>query len=227
LDNPLWLKGDPIELNYEVTPGENTSAVQKTFVRALYDENYLYFGFQCLDTNPEQIRANISDRDKIYQDDWVFVGIDSYGDYRSSYELVVNPYGVQGDLLATSNGEDASVDWIWYSAAAINSNGWTAEMKIPFSSLNFSEKDIQTWRLNILRCLPRASRTQNSWMPFNRNIAGIMFQAGYLEGLKNIKAGSSIEFLPYAMGQKSGQIVDHDNANSGFKYDNVQGRIGG
>lgn len=227
LDNPLWLRADPVELNYEVTPAENTPAVLKTLVRTLYDENYLYFGFQCFDANPEQIRANISDRDKIYQDDWVFVGIDTYGDFRISYEIVVNPYGIQGDLLTTINGEDASVDWIWHSAASINENGWTAEMKIPFSSLNFSEKEIQTWRLNILRCIPRASRTQNSWVPFNRNISGIMTQAGYLEGLKNIKPGSSLEFLPYAMGQKNGQIVDSKNPNSGFKYDDIQGRIGG
>ena len=120
LDNPIWLKAKPVELNYEVTPGENTPAGQKTYVRALYDENYLYFGFQCMDTNPDEIRANISDRDKIFQDDWVFVGIDTYGDFQRSYELVVNSYGIQGDLLATINGEDASIDWIWYAKAARN-----------------------------------------------------------------------------------------------------------
>lgn len=227
LDNPVWLQAAPVELNYEVTPGENTPAPQKTLVRALYDQNYLYFGFQCFDTHPEQIRANISDRDKIFQDDWVFVGIDTYGDYQRSYELAVNPYGIQGDLLATINGEDASVDWIWYATTAMNGKGWTAEMKIPFSSLNFPDKENQTWRLNILRCIPRASRTQTSWIPFDRNISGIMTQAGYLEGLKDIKAGSSLELLPYAIGQKNGQLLDASNPNSGFKYDNIQGRIGG
>jgi hypothetical protein len=227
MDNPEWLKADPVELKYEVTPGENTPAGQKTLVRAMYDQNYLYFGFQCFDTTPELIRANISDRDKIYQDDWVFVGIDTYGDYQRSYELVVNCYGIQGDLLATSNGEDGSVDWIWYGSAARNDKGWTAEMKVPFSSLNFPDQNEQTWRLNIIRCLPRASRTQTSWTPFNRNISGIMTQAGWLTGLKNIKAGSSVELLPYAMGQKNGQLTDSDIPNSGFKYDDIQGRIGG
>jgi hypothetical protein len=227
LDNPLWSQADPVELKYEVQPGENLPATQKTFVRALYDQNYLYFGFQCLDTNPELIRSNISDRDKIYQDDWVFVGIDTFGDFQRSYELVVNTYGIQGDLLATINGEDGSVDWIWYAASAMNDKGWTAVMKIPFSSLNFPDKEEQTWRLNILRCIPRASRTQTSWMPFSRNIQGIMTQAGYLKGLKNIKSGSSIELLPYVMSQKSGQLQDTDNPNSGFKYDKLQGRIGG
>ena len=227
MDNPIWLKAEPVELKYEVTPGENTPARQKTFVRALYDENYLYFGFQCLDTNPEEIRANISDRDKIFQDDWVFVAIDTYGDFQRSYEMVVNSYGIQGDLLATINGEDASIDWIWYAKAARNDKGWTAEMKIPFSSLNFPDKKEQTWRLNILRCIPRESRTQVSWMPFDRNISGIMTQAGYLKGLHDIQSGSSIELLPYAMSQKNGQLRDTDNPNSGFQFNDIQGRIGG
>lgn len=47
LTNPIWLTAEPIELNYEVTPGDNTPAAQKTFVRVLYDDKYIYFSFQC------------------------------------------------------------------------------------------------------------------------------------------------------------------------------------
>ncbi len=227
LDDPNWSKAEPVELNYEVTPGDNTTAPQKTLVRALYDDKFIYFGFKCFDTNPEQIRANISDRDKMYQDDWVFVAIDTYGDYQRSYELCVNPYGIQGDLLATINGEDSSIDWIWHAAAATNENGWTAEMAIPFSSLNFPDAEEQHWRINILRTIPRISRTQISWVRLDRNIPGIMTQAGFLTGLKNIKSGNSLELLPYTIGQKTGKLSDMENPNSGFKYDPYKGRIGG
>jgi hypothetical protein len=227
MDNPLWLTADDVELNYEVTPGDNTPAPQKTLVKALYDDKFIYFGFQCIDTNPEQIRANISDRDKMYQDDWIFVAIDTYGDFQRSYELCVNPYGIQGDLLATINGEDASVDWIWHSAASKNETGWTAEMAIPFSSLNFPDADEQNWRINILRTMPRSSRTQISWVKLDRNIPGIMTQAGFLKGLKNIHPGGSVELLPYAMGQKGGELTDFNNPNSDFKFAPLVGRIGG
>ncbi len=227
LTNPIWLSAEPIELNYEVTPGDNTPATQKTFVRVLYNDKYIYFSFQCEDTNPDQIRANISDRDKIFQDDWVFVGIDTYGDFQRSYELAVNPYGIQGDLGATINGEDSSLDWIWFAKAARNEKGWTAEMAIPFSSLNFPNSEEQNWRLNVLRCLPRASRTQNSWVKFDKNISGIMSQAGYLTGLKNIHTGASIELLPYAMGQEQGALAIEDKPSSGIKYDAFQTRVGG
>ncbi|MBI5021674.1 MAG: carbohydrate binding family 9 domain-containing protein [Ignavibacteriales bacterium] len=227
MDNPLWLTADEVELNYEVTPGDNTPAPQKTLVKAMYDENYLYFGFKCLDSNPEQIRANISDRDRMYQDDWVFVAIDTYGDFQRSYELCVNPYGIQGDLLATINGEDASIDWIWHSAASKNETGWTAELAIPFSSLSFPDADEQNWRINILRTVPRGSRTRISWVKMDRNIPGIMTQAGHLKGLKNIKSGNSIELLPYAMGQMGGGLIDFEDPSSGFKYAPMVGRIGG
>ena len=227
LDDPSWLNSEPVELNYEVTPGDNIPAPQKTLVRALYDDKFIYFGFECFDSNPEQIRANISDRDKMFQDDWVFVAIDTYGDYQRSYEFCINPFGIQGDLLATMNGEDASIDWIWHAAASKNKNGWTAEMAIPFSSLNFPSAEEQPWRINILRTIPRASRTQISWTRLDRNVPGIMTQAGFLKGLKNIKPGSSIELLPYLIGQKTGSLNDIDNPNSGFKYESIQGRIGG
>ncbi len=227
LDNPIWAKANSIELKYEITPKDNTPAPQRTIVKALYDDKYIYFGFECFDTNPEEIRANISDRDKMYQDDWVFVALDTYGDFQRSYEFCVNPYGIMGDLLATNNSEDASVDWIWHAAASRNENGWTAEMKIPFSSLHFPNAEMQNFKANILRTLPRSSRIQVSWMPVDRNIPGFMNQAGDLIGITNIQSGSSVELLPYAIGQQTGSRSIIGNPHSDFKYDSFQGRVGG
>lgn len=227
LDDPAWLQAEPVELKYEINPGDNSPAVQKTIVRVLYDDNNIYFGFQCFDTNPKEIRANITDRDKIFQDDFVLVGIDTYGNFERSYELVVNPFGIQGDLLATSGGEDASMDYIWRAAASINDTGWTAEMAVPFSSLSFPNSKEQNWRINLVRTLPRSSRTQDSWMRIDRNVPGFMTQAGYLEGLENIHPGGSIEILPYAIGQKMGSLNDYEDPNSGFKFNPIEGRVGG
>ncbi len=227
LDNPAWALAQSVELKYEITPGENTTAPQRTVVYTLYDEKNLYFGFRCFDSNPEEIRANITDRDNMFNDDWVFVSIDTYGDYQRSIELAVNPFGIKGDLMATSNSEDASFDMIWDAKAVRNENGWTAEMAIPFSSLNFPKADEQTWVLALLRLIPRASRTQVSWTANDRNIPGLMTQAGVLKGLKNIQSGGSVELLPYAMGQKSGYISEANNPDSGMKYDPIIGRFGG
>lgn len=227
LDDPLWREAKPISLNYEVDPGENNPAPQQTLAMALYDNENLYFGFRCYDTNPDQIRANLSERDKIWQDDYVIIVLDTYGDYQRAYEIAVNPFGVQGDLMRTSNNEDASFDIIWNSAAAKNDSGWTAEFAIPFKSLRFANTDEHNWLVHLIRTIPRLSRTQTSWMPIDKNNPSFMGQSGALQGLSAIVSGGSIEILPYAMGQQTGGLVDYDNPSSGFHNNKLKGRMGG
>lgn len=227
LENPIWQHAIPIELNYEIRPGDNIQAPEKTLVRALYDDKNIYFGFECFDSNPAQIRANVTDRDRMFEDDYVIIVLDTYGDYQKGYEFAVNPYGIKGDLLATMNNEDASLDLIWHSAASINGNGWTAEIAIPFSSLTFPDKEDQNWVVGIVRNMPRSSRIQISWTKIDRNIPGFLPQSGLLQGLQGIKSSSNIELLPYIIGQKGGSLANFDDPNSGFKYKSFEGRFGG
>src|SRR6267378_2699606 len=121
LDDPNWKLAQPIEINYEVTPGDNTPAPQRTTVRTVYNSRFIYFGFDCRDTRLSELRAHLTDRDKLWDDDWALVILDTYGDYQRSYEFVVNAYGIQADLLRTGSNEDASFDAVWQSAAAIDS----------------------------------------------------------------------------------------------------------
>lgn len=227
LDHDFWKSAAPVELQYEIRPGENTPAPEKTLVRALYNDDYLYFGFECFDSNPKNIRANVTDRDRMFQDDYVIVVIDTYNDYQKAYELAVNPYGIQGDLMATLNGEDHNFNIIWHSAAAINDNGWTAEIAIPFSSIHFSDQEDQTWCVNIVRNYPRESRIQISWTPFDRNLPSFIAQGGLLKGLKGIESNGAIEILPYAIGQQNGNLTDPANPNSGLEQGAITGRFGG
>lgn len=227
LDDPAWARAVPVELEFEITPGDNIPAPQKTTARVLYTNNTLYFGFQCFDTMPDKIRANISDRDNMFNDDWVLICLDTYNDSQRYYELAVNPFGIIGDLMATGDNEDSSFDMIWSAAAERNEKGWTAVMAIPFSSLNFPNSNEQNWSIEIIRTIPRASRTQTSWTRVDRNIPSLMTQAGILKGIKDISAGGHIELLPYVMGQEKGALNNYSNPNSGMKFDKVDGRIGG
>ena len=227
LDNPLWLLADPIEVNYEIRPGDNTPATERTEVRALYDDENLYFGFRCFDSKPEEIRANLSERDRIFQDDYVIILIDTYGDDQKAYELALNPFGIQGDLLSTQNGEDLSFDLTWFGAASINDSGWTAEMAIPFKSLAFEEAAEPNWKINVVRTIPRSSRTQISWTRIDKDNPSFLSQSGYIKGLKNIKSGALLELLPYVIGQYNGSLNDFDDPNSTYTFKDLEGRIGG
>ncbi len=228
IDDPRWNLAQPVWLKYEVTPGDNTPAPQETAVRILYDDQQIYFGFDCRDSTPSQIRAHITDRDKPFDDDFMLVILDTYGDYQRSYEFVVNPYGVQGDLLRTSNNEDASFDAVWESAASIDSSGWKAEMAIPFKSLRFPSRPDQRWVVDFIRNLPRTSRVQISWAKVDRNNPCLPCQSGVIEGLHDIQgAAASIDMLPYALAQERGSLADESDSRSAFENGDITGRIGG
>lgn len=227
LDDPSWLKAIPVELKFEVSPGENTPARQKTFAMVLYDQQYIYIGFRCLDSLPGSIRANLSDRDKIFGDDYVIATIDTYNNYQRGFEFAVNPYGIQGDLLMMGSGnEDVSYDMVWQSAATKNKEGWTGEMAIPFKSLSFSANASQTWTISLLRNIPRDSRYLCTWTPIDRNNPSYLAQGGKLVGLEGIKPGFSLDFLPYIMTQKTGTKSDISDPASAMNNGSIKARIG-
>lgn len=227
LDDARWALAQSIEIPYEMQPGENTPAPQKTIVRILYSSEFVYFGFDCEDTKPAEIRTNVTDRDKIFEDDFVIVILDTYGDKQRAYEFVVNPSGIQADLMRSGNNEDASFDAVWYSAAAMNEHGWTAEMAIPFKSLRFPVVAEQPWNVLLLRNFPRASRAIFSLTPVDRNNPCLSCQGAYLKGIKDIQATTSVELIPYIVGSTSGSLNDEDDPASGFENHPVTGRVGG
>jgi hypothetical protein len=228
LDDPMWLQAMPVELKFEVSPGENVAAKLKTIAMVLYDENYLYIGFRCYDSLPGNIRAHMTDRDKIFSDDYVIVTIDTYNNYQRGFELAVNPYGIQGDLLMMGTGEeDISYDMVWQSAASRNSEGWTAEMAIPFKALSFSPNQSQKWTISLLRCVPRNNRYLLTWTPLDRNNPSFIAQGGVLSGLEGVQPGYSLEILPYTMIEKSGSRSDISDPASGMNNGSLKARIGG
>ncbi len=225
LGDPLWETAQTVELLYEVEITENKPATQRTFAKVLYNNEFIYFGFLCEDQDPSLIRAQISDRDRAFNDDFVLVIFDVYGDNQRAYEFFVNPYGIQGDILRTGNNEDTNFDTIWKSEAKINFSGWTAEMAIPFKSLRFPLKSDQTWTLLLARNYPRDSRYIFSWTPISRNNPCLTCQGGKLVGITGVESFSTYDLLPYAVGMQSGVLRDRSDASS-FENGPVKGRIG-
>ncbi|MBN2665833.1 MAG: carbohydrate binding family 9 domain-containing protein [Bacteroidales bacterium] len=227
LDNPFWENAVPIELGFEIIPSENTPSGQRTEVMALYDQDFLYLGFRCFDTLPGAIRAHLSDRDQIFNDDYVLISIDTYGDFQKGYEFAVNPHGIQGDLLMMGTMEDPSYDMVWQSKAVINNDGWSAEMAIPFRALNFNGDNIQEWKILVIRSVPRNNKYVLSWTPIDRNIPNLLQQGGLISGLSGIKPGRSIDLLPYTMIEQASERSDLSDPGSSFEDGSWKTRIGG
>ncbi len=228
MDDPLWLQAMPVELNWEIMPAENTPAKQKTTAWVLYNNDYLYFGFRCHDSVPSAIRANLSDRDKMFGDDFVVVSIDTYNNYQKGLEFAVNPHGIQGDLIMMGSGsEDPSYDMVWHSAASLDDKGWTAEMAIPFSVFSFNSAEIQDWTITLCRSMPRDSRYLLSWTTLDRNNPSWLGQGGLLKGLEGIKPGKSLSFLPYTMIEQKGERTDISDPESPMELSKLKARVGG
>ncbi len=139
LDDAAW-QSPPQKLGTWITynPLFGDQLAQKTEVWVAYDRRYLYFAFRCLDPEPGKIKTSVSRRDTQWNDDWVGLSLDSIGSRQMSYDMFVNPSGVQGDILTSSTaGESTAVDWVWDSAGRRTERGYEEEIRLPLKSIRF------------------------------------------------------------------------------------------
>lgn len=197
LDEVSWKDALKLELKYEVSPGENIAAPVRTEVFIYTTKTHLNVGFICYDPNPSNIRAPLSDRDKLYSDDYVALLLDPFNDRRRRFNLFCNPLGVQADFSETTTESYIEWDAIWASAGQITKTGYNVEMAIPFSSLRFPRtKGEQTWFFDIARSYPRDVRHGLRLVTFDRNTPCFVCQGEEMIGFKDIKVGKNIEFDP-------------------------------
>jgi len=181
-----------------------------------YDESNLYVGLIAYD-NHDEIRASLRERDNIFRDDYFGLMLDTYGDQSWGYEIFVNPFGVQGDLRMLSSGnEEISFDIVFESVGIVTDSGYQVEIVIPFASLRFPNKPVQTWRVNFWRDRQRENRNKYAWAAQDRDEPCFMCQWGYLTGIEDIKPSSNIEILPNILGFQSGSLTDGSDPGSGF-----------
>ena len=197
LDEAAWSNAWVYELGYEVQPGENIPAVVRTEVLLTYDHRFLYVGFRAYDPEPEKIRAHLSDRDQAWNDDWVGVILDTFNDERRDYLLVVNPFGVQMDEIEAWPNGGTVWDGIWDSAAEITDWGWTAELKIPFSTLRFQRSEgPQVWGFDAIRGYSRNIHRQFGTFARDRDNNCYLCQAIKIEGFDGVSPGKNLEIVP-------------------------------
>lgn len=184
----------------EIQPGDEVRPPVETEVLVTYDATSLYVAFIAYD-DPERVRASLRERDDIFQDDWVGIIVDPYGDGVQAYEIFANPLGIQGDLFMQASGnEDIGFDLIYHSEGEITDDGYRVEMAIPFSSLRFPDRAEHAWNITFLRSHPRSSRGVYSWATVSRDDPCLLCQMGTIEGIQGITPGTNIDVLPAVVG---------------------------
>ena len=222
LNDPGW-QGAARAVNFaEHTPGDQTQPPVGTEALMTYDDQNVYVAMICHD-DPQTVRASFCERDRIFNDDCALVLIDTYGDGAWAYELAVNPYGIQGDLLYTrdSGVEDEGYNLVWESAGKITDRGYEVEMAIPFASMRFPNKEQQTWKVDFWRNHPREIRRQYSWAAYDRDEPCWPCQWGTITGIEHVSPGKGIELLPSAIGYQSGAL----DGNRRFANDKANGQL--
>jgi hypothetical protein len=202
LDEPAWATAVPSSDFMQSYPKVGAKATDPTEVRVLYDDDALYVGVRMFDAHPDSIAAQLARRDAsgIYSD-WLHVMIDSYRDRRTSFRFSVNPRGVQKDVLEFDdrNGEDLNWDAVWEVATRVDSVGWTAEYRIPFSQLRFggAQKGAERiWGFQVMRDIARRNE-RDSWSPWKTTDPGFVSNEGDLYGIVDIPTPQRLEIMPY------------------------------
>lgn len=220
LDDKSWdlveWAGDFIEND----PDENTPPTFQTKFKILYDSKYLYIGVISLDDEPSKIEKRLSRRDG-FAGDRISVNLDTYNDKRTAFSFTLTAAGVKGEEFVSDNGNNWDDSWnpIWYVASSINDNGWTAEMKIPFSQLRFGKAEEQSWGLQVVRQLFRKDE-RSVWQRIAKDAPGWISEFGELRGLKNIEQQKQFEIQPFTVTKLNTYPKEQGNPfRTGSNYD--------
>lgn len=210
VEEEVWQQVEPASGFRMQEPREGDKATERTEIRIAFTDDYLYMGIILYDSEPSKIKAYQKRRDvRIISDErftWIF---DTFNDQRNAYFMEINPNGLRTDgLLSTGQGNDINLNWdgIWYAKTVIGDFGWSAEIKIPFSTLNF-DAESEVWGANFMRVIRRKSETV-LWTGYKRS-QGISRpqDAGILTGLGGISQGLGLEVVPYGILRNSKENV--------------------
>lgn len=191
LDDDAWRGVAVFEPAFTtVSPRYGDQLTENTGILMGYDDDNLYFAFRCSDSKPDKIKASIAARDRIDKDDAVAVSLDTQFSRQISTQFVVNPYGIQRDMI---NYTDDSVDYVWYSAGKFVPGGYQVEMAIPLSSLRFQGGSDVRMGVLFARSITRDSITA-AWPEIKPEQNLVMVHAAMV--FDNLPNPASFDVLP-------------------------------
>ncbi len=157
LNEVEWSRADSITSLYMIEPVVNGTPSFRTIVKILVTPKDIYLGIKCFDDQPEGIVAFSKVRDsELENEDYIKVILDTYRDGRNGYIFAINPFAARYDALVSFNGESENPNWdgAWDAQTQINGDFWSAEIRIPVSTLTYN-RSLDSWGFNIERRVQR------------------------------------------------------------------------
>ena len=224
LNDPAWEGAIAITGFTQTQPRAGQPVSQETEVFVGFTDDALYIGVVAYDDDPSAIIATDSRRDSSLDDTDSFrVMIDGLLDRQNGYIFGTNPAGVEYDGQVTREGAGQFIpggdggfnlnwDAPWTVRAQISDIGWSAEMRIPFTSLRYGTGDVQSWGFNFERAIRRNNEIAY-WSPMSqdRDLLRVS-EAGTVEGIRAPRQ-LNLQVTPYVLAKykEGGELAGSEN----------------
>ncbi|MEP7382874.1 MAG: DUF5916 domain-containing protein [Gemmatimonadota bacterium] len=236
LDEPAWDEAARLTGFSQYQPVDRRPAVEATEVRVLYTPQAIYFGIIATVNDPGAVRATLSKRDNISNDDRVTIYLDTFDDKRRAFFFGANALGVQVDGVRTEGAAsagnmfggsvDLNPDFRYETRGRLTPTGYVIEMRIPFKSLRFPNGE-QRWGIQVVRSIPGRS-AEDTWTDAQRGASSLLAQSGVLVGMEGIERGVVTDLQPFITESVAGgRDSNGDFRRDGGKFDaGLNARLG-
>jgi hypothetical protein len=220
LNEAVWQSGEPFTGFVQRELQEGAPVTERTEVRILTDGDALYVGAWLFDRDPSRIVPGEKVRDvTLSNSDYFAVILDTYLDRQNGFVFATTPASVEYDGQVVKEGEGGGVmstgqtraqsgsmggfnlnwDGSWTVATSVDSLGWYAEFRIPFSTLRYGGGATQTWGLNLARSIRRKNE-EAYWAFIPRQFSLYrLSRAGTIEGIQ-VPVRRVATVTPYVLG---------------------------
>ncbi len=201
IDDTAWDEVDWGGNYIQQSPNLGMETMFDTRFKIIYDDNFIYAALRAFDNEPDRIVDRLTRRDdNVHESELLEIVFDSFGDNRTGYHFAVNAAGVKRDIFWSEYGSvmDESWDPIYDAKVSIDSLGWSAEFRIPFTQLRFEDNDEKDWGLVLFRNIYR-EQTWYTWKICPPDFNIWLTDPGKLKGISGIKPKRQFELMPYSI----------------------------
>lgn len=198
IDEAFWQRAEPVAGFQEYRPREAVTKY-RTEARVAYDGEAIYFAMRAWDPDPSRIESPLVKRDQVFgSQDFFGVYLDPVGTRKFAQIFRVNAAGSVTDGLFNedSQNEDFSPDFEWDVAVARLPDGWSAEFRIPFTTMRYASPPSENWSVFLVRGITRDDvyRIGNGRIPRDSNCLQCFAQT--ITGLAGLPPGREFTATP-------------------------------
>lgn len=224
LDESVWRGEHAVTGFLQRDPDQGSAPRQRTEVRLAYDADALYVGARMHDTAPDSIVARLARRDNDAASDMFALQLDPLLDKRTGYFFAVSAAGTLMDGVLLNDGwDDDSWDGVWQARVRRDEQGWTAEMRIPFSQLRYRAGEGAVWGVNLQRSVVRYNES-DALVYTPRGQSGFVSRFAELHGL-DLHPAQHVALTPYVTNRIEDLAFDPGTLTPYDPADPFHGRV--